>query len=203
MVQMKLKASIGLAAVLLIAGGLFLFLRRPRQDATLAPELAAVVDDYRKIIVLMDGADALDETTRARADAAGHLLFWQKRRALEEIADRLAEPQGRGGRIQQLARYLTSDPSLHDADKLALLDLVRDLTDDPKSSPDLRALLDNLESIQLAYREEVTRIFSQFASRGGTGAREKWDAYVASLRKGMSRGSMLAELGSLPFEPPV
>ncbi|HEY1759280.1 MAG TPA: polysaccharide deacetylase family protein, partial [Bryobacteraceae bacterium] len=173
------------------------------QDATLAPELAAVVDDYRKIIVLMDGADALDETTRARADAAGHLLFWQKRRALEEIADRLAEPQGRGGRIQQLERYLTSDPALHDADKLALLDLVRDLTDDPQSPPELRALLDNLESIQLAYREEVTRIFSQFASRGGTGAREKWDAYVASLRKGMSRESLLTELGSLPFEPPT
>jgi peptidoglycan/xylan/chitin deacetylase (PgdA/CDA1 family)/tetratricopeptide (TPR) repeat protein len=97
-----------------------------------------------------------------------------------------------------LVRYLTEDRSLHDADKLAFLDLVDGLDD--ATGPQARALLDNLQSIQLVYREEVTRIFSQFATRGGSAVREKWDAYVADLRKGLSRDRILGELGELPLE---
>ena len=191
------------AGVAAIAGFLFYYLRQHREDPTLLPALREIVVNYRKIIALMDGSEALDEVTRARCDAAGHVLFWQKHRGLEEIASRLTDTTGRRGRIQQLARYLTADSSLHDADKLAFLDLVRDFADDSsQDSLPLRALLDNLESIQLAYREEVTRIFSRFATRGGTAPREKWDAYVADLRKGISRESILSEFGDLPIELP-
>ena len=152
----------------------------------------------------MDGAEALDEATRARSTAAGEALFWRKHRALDEIARLLAEPSRREARLQQLIHYLTGNASLHDADKLAFLDLVSDLAEgSPGGPPSLRTLLDNLESIQLAYREEVTRIFSQFATRGGSGAREKWDAYVADLRKQMSREQILSEFGDLSIEAPT
>ena len=175
---MLAAASISAAAVLLY------FLRPPRQDRAIQTALSSVVDDYRKIIVLMDGADALDEAAHARCNLAGQALFWRKQRALDRIAATFAEPSTRATRVRQLTRYLTEDRSLHDADKLAFLDLVSELAE---SWPgDLRALLDNLQSIQLAYREEVTRIFSQFATRGGSGAREEWDSYVAALRKGYS-----------------
>jgi hypothetical protein len=53
---------------------------------------------------------------------------------------------------------------------------------EPELTESLGNLWDNLKSIQAAYREEVTRIFSQFATRGGARTREKWDAYVQYLR---------------------
>jgi hypothetical protein len=44
-------------------------------DEAFQAALAGVVDDHRKIIVLMDGVDDLDATTRARCIAAGRALF--------------------------------------------------------------------------------------------------------------------------------
>jgi peptidoglycan/xylan/chitin deacetylase (PgdA/CDA1 family)/tetratricopeptide (TPR) repeat protein len=199
---MKWKTPVLITATVATAAGVsFYYFRYLRPDSTLTPALASVVDDNRKIIVLMDGSEGLDEATRLSCETAGQVLFWHKRRSLDEIAAKFADPSGRGGRIRQLVRYLTSEPSLHDADKLALLDLVSDLGA-ASPQPDLRALLDNLQSIQLAYREEVTRIFSQFATRGGAAEREKWDAYVADLRKRMSREAILAEIGDVPIETP-
>jgi len=191
-----------LGAVLIAAGAAFYLYYSPAEDKALHAALAGVVDDYRKIIVLMDGSDALDAGERARCEAAGHAIFWRKHRALDELAARFAERSGRDARIRQLIGYITADPSLHDADKLAFLDLVRDLAESPGASPRLRALLDNLQSIQLAYREEVTRIFSRFATRGGTLPREKWDAYVGDLRKRMSRAAILNEFGDLTAAEP-
>ena len=104
-------------------------------------------------------------------------------------------------------RYLTTDPSLHDADKLAFADLVEELLEavtppggwqgkrrDPLADS-LGNLWDNLQSIQTAYRQEVTRIFSQFATRGGGGTREKWEAYVQYLRTLWNREKIVAESG--------
>src|SRR5437899_2805092 len=146
------RKTLALAAASLIAAAILLYFLRPtREDRTVPTALASVVDDYRKIIVLMDGADALDEATRARCDAAGQALFWRKHRTLDEIAAKFAEPSEREARIRQLIRYLTEDRSLHDADKLALLDLVGELAEGgPGVSPHLRAVRDNLQSIQLA-----------------------------------------------------
>lgn len=202
---MKRKLLVPVAAfVAIIVALLFVYLLRPaREDRTLQTALSSVVDDYRKIIVLMDGADALDDATRSRCDAAGHVLFWRKHYALDELEGKFTEPSARPAHIQQLIRYLTQDRSLHDADKLALLDLVSELAESaPANSPGLQQLLESIQSIQLAYREEVTRIFSQFATRGGSGVREKWDAYVADLRKRMSRDTILGEFGDLAIEEP-
>ncbi len=190
------------ASAVVAAAVLLYFLRSPRQDRGVETALAGVVNDYRKIIVLMEGVDDLDDATRARCTAAGEALFWHKRRALEEISRLLAEPSHHAARVQQLVHYLSDNASLHDADKLAFLDLANDLAQAPAAPKGLRALVDNLESIQLAYREEVTRIFSQFATRGGTGKREKWDSYVADLRKLFSRDRILSEFGDLSITPP-
>ena len=126
------------------------------------------------------------------------MLFFRKQHAIDEMERHL---QGHPLRVRQLVRFLQDNPGLHDADKLAFLDLVETL-ESPKSRYDpLKPVLDNLQSIQLAYREEVTRIFSQFATRGAQGTREKWDAYVADLRRRYSREKILSEFGTLPEEP--
>ncbi len=177
--------------------------RTPLQDEPLQTAIAAIVADYRKIIVLMDGADALDPATRARCAATGQALFYRKQRSLQDMAASLSQSSSQPARIDALVRYLSDDRSLHDADRLAFLDLVDELADsNSPSAPRLRALLDNLQSIQLAYREEVTRIFSQFATRGPTGGREKWDAYVSGIRKLYTREQVLTEFPVAVLEEP-
>jgi peptidoglycan/xylan/chitin deacetylase (PgdA/CDA1 family)/TolA-binding protein len=218
----KTLAILGAAAAL-TAVALLLFPWPSRQtkfqrDPALEKALDGVTNDYRTIIVLVDGIDTLDAGTRARALTAGRIVFWRKHAALDEIArnlsDQYRQAAASGFRkpadgVRQLLQYLAANPALHDADKMAFLDLVDELAAEvpangskrnPLADP-IRAARDNLQSIQLAYREEVTRIFSQFATRGGSGAREKWDAYVADLRKTISREKTLADFGDIPEEP--
>ena len=218
---MRRKTIIILTAVLAGIACLLFFVRPAyfqraafKPDAALQAALNGITDDYRRIIVLMGGADTLDDATRVRAVAAGRILFWQKQHALADIGARLSAAKTTDG-IRQLVQYLTADPSLHDADKLAFSDLVEEMlvavpiagaTPGGRRNPaadSLKTLWDNLQSIQLAYREEVTRIFSQFATRGAAGRREKWEAYVDYLRTLTSRDKILAELGDLTTpEPP-
>jgi peptidoglycan/xylan/chitin deacetylase (PgdA/CDA1 family)/tetratricopeptide (TPR) repeat protein len=202
---MKRKTIVLLSGIVAIAVVLFFFWpTRTRHDQALQTALAGILNDYRKIIVLMDGADRLDETTHARCVTTGQVLFWRKQRSLRDLAANLSDGAGFQARVEQLIRYLSADPSLHDADKLAFLDLVDELADGKSASaPKLRSLLDNLQSIQLAYRQEVTRIFSQFATRGASGGREKWDSYVADIRKNLTREQVLAEFAAVVPEEPT
>src|ERR1051325_9681840 len=174
---MNRKTIAVLAGILVGAAVVFFLVTRSRTDRALEASLNGVLSDYRKIIVLMDGADTLDQAAHARCVATGEALFYRKQRALGDLAANLSDAG-----IEQLTRYLSSNSSLHDADKLAFLDLVAELSEGKfASAAKLRTLLDNLQSIQLAYREEVTKIFSQFATRGASGGREKWDSYVADI----------------------
>jgi peptidoglycan/xylan/chitin deacetylase (PgdA/CDA1 family)/uncharacterized caspase-like protein len=180
-------------------------------DPALSADLRSITENYRKIIVLVDGTEDLDAGTRARSIAAGRILFWTNHRTIEQVAGRLTgeyERRKTGG-VQQLLSYLNNDKSVHDADKLAFLDVVEQLTAVPftaskrnRLADPLRKANDNLQAIQLSYREEVSRIFSQFATRGASGTREKWEAYLATLRKTLSRERILLEMGDvLPEEP--
>src|SRR5579883_1003603 len=183
------------ALVVLAAAALLLFALLRRNEPELTASLDAITGDYRRIIVLMDGAESLDDALRARCVAAGRLIFYRKQQAMDRLEQELA---GHPLRIRQLVRYLSDNRGLHDADKLAFLDLVETLEKPGARYDPLKPVLDNLQSIQLAYREEVTRIFSQFATRGGRAAREKWDAYVASLRQRQTREQVLADFPDLP-----
>ncbi len=187
----KLLVIAILAGVALVAGLALWWSRHQAADRTLTVALDSITDDYRRIIVVMDGADALDDAAKERCLVAGRMLFWRKQHALEELGPRLdGNPRG----IRQLAFYLTSNTNLHDGDRLAFLDLVDEL-DTPSSSGALKGVHDNLQSIQGTYREEVTRIFSQFATRGASGGREKWETYVAGLRKRFDRDRLVVEFG--------
>jgi peptidoglycan/xylan/chitin deacetylase (PgdA/CDA1 family)/tetratricopeptide (TPR) repeat protein len=214
---MRRKTIVLLALGLAVVASLLLLVRPwrfQRTDPALQASLEGVTDNYRKIIVLMDDADTLDEPTRARATAAGRILYWQKQHALEEIGARLG---GYGARntdgMRQVVRYLTTGQSLHDADKLAFSDLVEELLDsvtqpgagrrDRELTESLGNLWDNLKSIQASYREEVSRIFSQFGTRGGKGTREKWDAYVQYLRTLTNRDKILQEMSDMITPEPA
>ena len=221
---MKSKTLVAIGAALALgATALVWFLMRSYQapfriDPELTVSLHEITDDYRKIIVLVDGADALDEASRSRSITAGRILFQRKQEALDRVTHKITEQFHQAAAtnfrrdtegFRQFVQYVSADSSLHDADKLAFLDLVDQLESEippgaggrNSLSESLRTLEDTLQSIQLSYREEVTRIFSQFATRGQSGTREKWEAYMRYLRGLTSRDKILAELGgAIPEE---
>ena len=207
---MKPRLIAVIAAIILCAAVVYyLWQRRPsdqasfRRDPSLQASLNEVLWNYRKIIVLMEGAESLDEQIRNRCLLAGRKLFDRNQQALDQLSRRFTADYGQKNvdTLRQLVHYLSADPTVRDADKLAFLDLVDDVNSlvpataqDPLGSS-IRSLLDNLQSIQLAYREEVTRIFSQFQTRGEIGTREKWENYVHYLKHLTSREKVLAEFG--------
>jgi peptidoglycan/xylan/chitin deacetylase (PgdA/CDA1 family)/uncharacterized caspase-like protein len=222
MVRKLLLPSLA-AAVLLLSAALALW--RWRQpafvfDPSLEAALNSITGDYRRIIILVDGADTLDAPTRNRSIAAGRIVFWRKQAAIEQLSRQLLADYQRStaagfrrntDAIRQFLNYLNTNAGLHDADKLAFLDVSEELEAaipasattgrNPLAAP-LRALHDSLETIQLAYREEVARIFSQFGTRGQTAKREKWEAYVRYLEGMLSRDKILGEMSdSIPDEP--
>jgi len=207
----KWAAIIGAAVV--VCAVAYLLVRQRAQvqtDPALQVSLTNILTHYRKIIVLMDGQDGLDEQTRERCLFAGRKLFHEKQEALQEVAQKLTADyaQKNPGGLLQLTRYLSEDKSLHDADKLAFLDLIDELNAmtpagaQDASARSIRTAFDNLQSIQLTYREEVTRIFSQFETRGASGSREKWESYIRFLNTQTTREKVLADSGDgIPAAP--
>ncbi len=194
------KWKIALIALLIAAGAstaVWYSYNRYREDPAINKRLDEVTTDYRRILLLMNGADSLDEATRVRCRTAGRRIFWAKQEAVAALARDMA---GQPKKLAQVIRYMTATvpiPGMHrlrDADKLAFLDLFEELAADGGSqSNDLKNILDDLHAIQNSYREEVSRIFSQFATRGQQGKREKWDSYIAWLRTLDSRDRILTQ----------
>lgn len=197
------KWKLALIALLVAAGAgiaVWYSVDHYRDDGSITAQLDAITNRYRRILILMDGAEALDEATRSRCRTAGRRIFWEKQQATDTLAREIA---GQPKKVAQVIRYVTSTVALpgtthlRDADRLAFLDLFEDLagsdTSVSEKPDDIRTALDDLHSIQNAYREEVSKIFSQFATRGASGKREKWDAYIGWLRTLDSRDHILSQ----------
>ena len=202
----RVKSAVAAAVVLVCAATAWFLVKKSsapsfQEDKTVRTQLEAVTTSFRKIIVLMDGAQDLNEALLSRCRTTGRRIFYAKQEAVESLTERLQQsyPSNTPDPILQTIQYVASS-NLRDADKLAFLDLFEDLQElagpNPPRTPindALRTTLDELHSIQLAYREEVTKIFSQFATRGGKADREKWDSYVRYLQGITTRDKVLAE----------
>jgi len=160
---------------------------------------------YRKIIVLMENASALDEGNRQRVRTAAWILFEKNHARLETLEEELrVDLAKRDSPLTEafLAR-LESDAEFRDADKLVFRDLLDGLASiPPEQTPnallrkriadDVRAL----EQIQALYQKEIAQIFSGFQPRGMAVHREAWEHYVAFLKKRLSREEILKEYES-------
>ncbi len=142
MASTKIKILGILGAAVVAAAGLWLLLRPftgPfHEDAALEASLNGIVDDFRKTILLVDGMESLDDAKQARCRTAGLMLYWRKQEALDGLSRRLADDYRQAAQsrfrshtdsIRQVIRYLSRNPALHDADKLAFADLVEELLD--------------------------------------------------------------------------
>ena len=177
----------------------------PASPATVAVGMDSSIAAYRKIIVLMDNAAALDAGNRERVRTAAWILFEQNRDRLD-ILEQTLRTDAAASNSPLLAAFLTrleTDVNLRDADKLVFHDLLDDLAhlaDQEVPSAPLRARISDdaaaLERIQTLYQKEISQIFSGLQTRGMAVHREAWDDYVAFLKTKYDRESILRESGS-------
>lgn len=218
-----------LALVSLIAGGAW-FAQRPADPAPEAPSVAAAPDiasiraglaevlaDWRKIIVLLADEKTLSKNELEAASQAGQALFHDKLARLaklEETLDALATSPNpaRFEAIAKLLDYIESEPALFDADRLAFRELLQALQATVARDTSLPAIklhkrisedLDALAEIERNYEKEIRRIFGRYEERAIELKRERWDDYVAHLKKLYSREQILKDHGVvLPYPAP-
>jgi len=186
------------------------------QPENLKTKLDKIVESYRKIIVLLDDESTLDDALRARCVEAGRNIYREKQLLLDElsrtlpvelrkaVASRFRErPVG----VDAFIDYVTRNPALRDADRLAFIDLADELLAVVREEEqaarlkksDVHTALERInaeiKSIQGAYQKEISRIFSRLQARGKPAKRQKWQEYVAFLRGLLNRDQILKEYG--------
>jgi peptidoglycan/xylan/chitin deacetylase (PgdA/CDA1 family)/TolA-binding protein len=162
--------------------------------------LDASVASYRKIIVLMDNASALDEGNRVRVRTAAWILFEKNRDRLDRLEQSLRADAARNDSplVISFLDRLENSPDFRDADKLAFRDLLDDLAASPATeipSASLRQRISDdaaaLEKKQTLYQAEVLQIFSGLQTRGMTMHREAWGQYANFLKTKYTREAIL------------
>lgn len=187
------------------------------QQQAIAGQLGEVLAAYRKTIVLLADEKSLGEAEKAQANRVGQGLFHDNQlriaRADEALAALAASPDsGRFAALGALLDYIEADPGLYDADRLAFRELLQALRGHVAKDGSLPAIklhkrisedMDALAEIERNYDQEIRQIFGRFEARGIELKRERWEDYVARLKKLYSREQILKEYGVvLPYPTP-
>lgn len=227
--KIKLILVIAVAATITLTGSAsYLFLTsKPLPTAPAGSALATTVDIealglelknilavYRKIIVLLHEEKTLSVKERAEVDRIGHVLFHDNQlhiAKLDEALDTLtavANPT-RFDDLNKLLTYVESDKGLFDADRLAFREVLQSLLAYVARDSSLPAIkmhkrisedLEALAEIEHNYEKEIRQIFGRFEKRAIELKRERWDSYIAHLKKIYSREQILKEYGVvLPY----
>jgi hypothetical protein len=120
-------------------------------DAQVRPDIIKQADQavatYRKIIVLMDKAGALDPGVRERVATVGRILFEQNQERLTALEIDLTAELSRGNvaGVEEFLSRVESGPDYRDADKLVFADTLEGLA----------AAKDSNEKIQNRIREDL------------------------------------------------
>jgi uncharacterized caspase-like protein/peptidoglycan/xylan/chitin deacetylase (PgdA/CDA1 family) len=185
----------------------------PVPDADFKEVLAA----HRKIIVLFADEKNFSDSERKAADQVGQAIFHDNQARIATLDDTLdaltASPNpARFDALDRLLSYVESDRELLDADRLAFRELLQMLQADVARDGSLPAIkmhkrisedLDALDEIEHNYEKEIRQIFGRFDQRAIELKRERWNDYVAHLKKLYSREQILKDYGVvLPYPEP-
>ncbi|QTN28254.1 polysaccharide deacetylase family protein [Rhodoferax sp. AJA081-3] len=176
-----------------------------------------VLAAYRKIIVLFADEKTLAANERALANQVGQGLFHENRQRVVELEAQLetlvssTNPQ-RLEAIAGLLDYVESSTDLFDADRLAFRELLRSVQGAVARDSSLPAIklhkrlgedLDALAEIERNYEKEIRLVFGRFETRAIDLKRERWQDYVASLKKLYTREQILKDYGVVvPYPVP-
>src|SRR5208282_2500869 len=204
------------AGFFLLAGALLWYALSHRPAATpvsapheaaapLAQQLDDIVANFRKIIVLTESDDSLEEALRGRVLTVGRMLFEQNVVRLNALGGALAGELS-GATFPQTEAFLDrveSNAEYHDADKLAFRNVFDELTagikEHPGAAPLKKRVADDvaaLDQIQALYEKEISLAFRQFEPRGMAVRREAWERYLAYVKQKYQREQILKEYES-------
>lgn len=159
--------------------------------AATASELETIVEQQRKMIVLLDGTDNIDPTSAPIYAARNHYV--EKLEAIQAIIDRTnTQSHSRTGSLSpesiSLLQFIENTSSLHSADLLAFLDLADELLEIEKQRnvraeelSKLQHLNENVEKVLDAYGEEYSALMSKFRPRGKQEF-ESWQSYLNHIK---------------------
>ncbi len=215
-VALLLAGLVAVVGTQLLAGG------KGEAPPATAPPAAALADvsrimsglnevlaAYRKIIVLFADEKTLAASEREAANQVGQGLFHENRQRiadLEALFEALAASASaqRFEALSTVLDYIESNNDLYDADRLAFRELLRSLQADVARDTSLPAIklhkrisedLEALAEIERKYEKEIRLIFGRFESRAIELKRERWEDYLASLKKRYTREQILRDYG--------
>jgi peptidoglycan/xylan/chitin deacetylase (PgdA/CDA1 family)/tetratricopeptide (TPR) repeat protein len=159
---------------------------------------------YRKIIVLMDNASALDEGNRERVRTAAWILFEQNNDRLQKLEhDLILSTATNIDLFEAFLTHLETGGNYRDADKLAFRDVLDGLATSVRPAnltvAQQKRLTDDVatvEKIQTLYQKEISQVFAGLQTRGMPVHREAWEHYVAFLKTKYTREEILRETAS-------
>ncbi|WP_312436241.1 polysaccharide deacetylase family protein [Janthinobacterium sp.] len=185
--------------------------------AAVSAQLRELLANYRRIIVLLADDDSLADGAREQGRQVGQALFHDNQERIARIdamLDKLMLPANprRFEAIDSLLSYIEADPGLYDADRLAFRELLQGLLADVAKDGSLPAIklhkrisedLDALAEIERNYEKEIRQIFGNLGQRAIELKRERWDDYVAQLKKQYNREQILKDNGIVvPYASP-
>lgn len=221
-----------LAAGVAVAGGVAMGLREappappqaeapaPKPEEAVLPKLMAglqdILADYRKIIVLFADEKTLSPADREVANRVGQELFHENRQRIVDLEGHFetlaaSTAASRFEVFGTLLDYVESNGDLYDADRLAFRELLRSLQEAVARDGSLPAIklhkrvsedLDALAEIERNYDKEIRQVFGRFETRAIELKRERWEDYLASLKKRYTREQILKDYGVVMPYPP-
>src|SRR5471032_1857062 len=185
--------------------------------AAISVQLRDLLANFRKIIVLLADEQSLPDGARDEARKVGQSLFHENQERIAKLDTMLDQltASGNPGRFEaldSLLTYIESDPGLYDADRLAFRELLQSMLADVAKDGSLPAIkvhkrisedLVALGEIERNYEKEIRQIFGNLGQRAIELKRERWDDYVAHLKKLYNREQILKENGIVvPYAVP-
>jgi len=182
--------------------------------SAISTDLRAMLDAYRKVIVLTVDESKLPAADREQANRIGQQLFHENQERIGKVdaalAALVASPNPRRyDAIGTLLDYIESGEGLYDADRLAFRETMHSLQSQVASDSSLAAIklhkrisedLDALAEIERNYEKEIRAVFGRFETRSIELKREKWDSYIAYLQTLTTREKILKDYGVvLPY----
>ncbi|MBC7621265.1 MAG: polysaccharide deacetylase, partial [Candidatus Saccharibacteria bacterium] len=187
------------------------------ESKPLIANLQSVLAAYRKIIVLFADEKTLTVNERTLANQVGQSLFHENRQRVVDLESSLGALVGNASpaRFEALGSvldYIESGAGLFDADRLAFREILRSLQLQVTADSSLPAIklhkrmgedLEALAEIERNYEKEIRLVFGRFETRAIDLKRERWDDYLASLKKLYNREQILKDFGVvLPYPAP-
>lgn len=171
--------------------------------------LTALLDGHRAIIVLFADEKAMGAQERDLANQVGQAIFHENLSRQARLGDELgtllaSSTASTFDLLASMLTYVESGEGLYDADRLAFREVLVDLQQRLASNGTLPAIqlhkrigddLEALQEIERNYDAELKQIFNRFAPRAIELKRERWNDYVAHLKRLRSREQILKDYG--------